>query len=282
MELDPDLAEPAAEILSRVAPNGVAVEMLPIGVRVRAWLPNDEALPDRRRRLDEGLWHLGQIQSFPNPHYKLIEEEPWETSWNEHYQPLEIGERLQILPSWMKQEGSRRIPIYLEPGMAFGTGSHTTTRHCLEATELLVAAGDLVADLGCGSGILAIAAARLGAGRVVALDIDEQAVRLARENVRRNGVADQVRVTEGSISELESAGTARGFELILANIRASVLEDLIQAGVSRHLASDGRIVMSGILDYQIESLVDLGNSGGLLLERTMESGDWRSVVFARQ
>jgi len=282
MDLDSDLAEPAAEILSRVAPNGVAVEMLPVGVRVRAWLPEDEALPDRRRRLDEGLWHLGQIQSFPDPHYKLIEEEPWETSWNEHYQPLEIGERLQILPSWMKQEGNSRIPIYLEPGMAFGTGSHTTTRHCLEAMELLIAAGDLVADLGCGSGILAIAAARLGAGRVVALDIDEQAVRLARENVQRNGVADQVRVTNGSISELERAGAARGFELILANIRASVLEDLIQAGVSRQLTSDGRIVMSGILDDQIQSLVDLGNSGGLLLERTMESGDWRSVVFARR
>ena len=143
-------------------------------------------------------------------------------AWKEHHQPLEVGERLQILPFWMKQESGTRIPIYLEPSMAFGTAAPTTTRHCLEELELYVTGDDFVADLGCGSGILAIAAARLGAGRVVTLDIDPQAVELARENVMRNGVADRVRVMLGTMAELETAGGSRGFDPIVANIRASV------------------------------------------------------------
>lgn len=276
MDLQADLAEPAVELLGRLAPNGVAVEMLNESVRVRAWLPEDEALPDRRRQLDEGLWHLGQIQPFPIPQFKLIEEEPWEVAWKKHYQPLEIGERLQILPSWMKQERGTRIPIYLEPGMAFGTGAHTTTRHCLEALELLVTKGDSVADLGCGSGILAIAAARLGAGEVVALDTDPQAVQLARENVLRNGVAERVRVVHGSMLELEGTSSK---QLIVANIQASALEDFIQAGISHHLASGGRVVMSGILEDQLDSLVEKGNMHDLQVEQIIACVDWRSVVF---
>jgi ribosomal protein L11 methyltransferase len=276
MDLQADLAEPAVKLLGRLAPNGVAVEMLDENVRVRAWLPDDGALPDRRRQLDEGLWHLRQIQPFPIPEYRLVEEEPWEVAWKELYQPLEIGERLQILPSWMKQEGGTRIPIYLEPGMAFGTGAHTTTRHCLEALELLVRKGDSVADLGCGSGILAIAAARLGAGEVVALDTDPQAVRLARENVLRNEVAGRVSVVHGSMAELEGASSK---QLIVANIQASVLEDFIQTGISHYLTSGGRVVMSGILEDQLDSLVEKGNTDDLQVERVMETGDWRSVVF---
>lgn len=282
MELNADLAEPAAELLGRIAPNGAAVEMLDEGVRVRAWLPDDDELADRKRRLEEGLWHLGQIQPFPEPVYKLIEEEPWEITWNEHYQPLEIGEQLQIVPSWMEPEDDVRIPIILEPGMAFGTGAHTTTRQCLEALELLVEDGISVADLGCGSGILAIAAARLGAGEVVALDIDEQAVALAQENVLRNGVGDRVQVLEGSLAELRRVAEGHDFELIVANIRASVLEDFIQDGIARELTAGGRIVMSGILDEQLDSILEKAMSGSLQIEQVMQAGDWRSVVFSKR
>jgi ribosomal protein L11 methyltransferase len=282
MELHADLAEPAAELLGRIAPNGAAVEMLDEGVRVRAWLPDDDELADRKRRLEEGLWHLGQIQPFPEPVYKLIEEEPWEITWNEHYQPLEIGEQLQIVPSWMEPEDDVRIPIILEPGMAFGTGAHTTTRQCLEALELLVEDGISVADLGCGSGILAIAAARLGAGEVVALDIDEQAVALAQENVLRNGVGDRVQVLEGSLAELRRVAEGHDFELIVANIRASVLEDFIQDGIARELTAGGRIVMSGILDEQLDSILEKAMSGSLQIEQVMQAGDWRSVVFSKR
>ncbi len=281
MELHADLAEPAAELLGRIAPNGAAVEMLDEGVRVRAWLPEDDELPARKQQLEEGLWHLSQIQRFPEPAYKLIEEEPWEVSWNEHYQPLEIGNQLQIVPSWMEPENAERIPIILEPGMAFGTGAHTTTRHCLEALEPLVMDGISVADLGCGSGILAIAAARLGAGLVVALDIDAQAVKLAQENVLRNGVEDQVQVLDGALAELRTVGEGHGFGLIVANIRASALEDFIQSGISRDLADGGRIVMSGILEEQLFSILENAESGGLQTEQVMQTGDWRSVIFSK-
>ena len=281
LELHADLAEPAAELLGRIAPNGAAVEMLDEGVRVRAWLPEDDELAARKQQLEEGLWHLSQIQPFPEPAYKFIEEEPWEITWNEHYQPLEIGEQLQIVPSWMEPENDDRIPIILEPGMAFGTGAHTTTRHCLEALELLVTEGNSVADLGCGSGILAIAAARLGAEKVVALDIDSQAVLLAQENVLRNRVGDRVQVLEGSLAELRNVDHAHGFDLIVANIRASALEDFIQAGISRDLAGDGRIVMSGILAEQLDSVLEIAELGGLQTEQVMREGDWRSVVFSK-
>lgn len=278
MDLQADLAEPVAELLSRVAPNGVAMEMLQGSVRIRAWLPDDGALRDRRRQLDEGLWHLSQIQPFPTPGFKLVEEEPWEVVWKDNYQPLEIGERIQILPSWMDHEDSTRFPIYLEPGMAFGTGAHTTTRHCLEALELLVREGDKVGDLGCGSGILAIAAAHLGAGEVVGIDVDQQAVMLAQENVQRNGVSDRVQIMRGSLAELEGLSP---FQLIVANIRASVLEEFMQAGISRHITANGRVVMSGILEEQIDSLLEQGENYDLIAERTMETGDWRSIVFAK-
>ncbi len=282
MELHTDLAEPAAELLGRIAPNGAAVEMLDEGVRVRAWLPDDDELAARKQQLEEGLWHLGQIQPFPEPAYKLIEEEPWEITWNEHYQPLEIGKQLQIVPSWMEPENAERIPIILEPGMAFGTGAHTTTRHCLEALEPLVVDGISVADLGCGSGILAIAAARLGAGLVVALDIDAVAVKLAQENVLRNGVEDRVQVLEGSLAELRTVGEGHGFGLIVANIRASALEDFIQSGISGDLADGGRIVMSGILEEQLDSLLENAKVGNLQTEQVMQAGDWRSVVFSKR
>jgi ribosomal protein L11 methyltransferase len=279
MELHADLAEPAAELFGRIAPNGAAVEMRDDGVRVRAWLPDDDELLARRQRLEEGLWHLGQIQPFPEPDFQFVEEEPWEVAWKDHYQPLEIGERLQILPSWMDPEESVRIPILLEPGMAFGTGAHTTTRHCLEALELFVTEGISVADLGCGSGILAIAAAKLGAGEVIALDIDGQAVKLAQENARHNSVEDRVRVLEGSLAELEAASDGHGFGLIVANIRASVLEDFIRAGISQYLTAGGWIVVSGILDNQMDPLLEQANVNDLQMERIVATADWRTVIF---
>jgi ribosomal protein L11 methyltransferase len=281
LELQADLAEPAAELLSRVAPNGVAIELVDERARVRAWLPDDSELADRRQQLDEGFWHLSQIQPFPEPDFKVIEDESWEVAWKKQYQPIQIGEKLQILPSWIKQEDKARIPIYLQPGMAFGTGAHTTTRHCLEALELLVIEGDSIADLGCGSGILGIAAARLGAGRVVALDTDPQAVKLALENVERNGVAKQVQVLRGSLTELQVEDPSLGFDLIVANIRAAVLEAFIEGGLSNHLAPNGRLVMSGILAEQLDSLVETARTDDLQVERTLDSGDWRSVIFER-
>lgn len=279
MQLEADLAEPAAELLSRVAPNGVAIEMKEGSVRVRAWLPEDEELPERRRQIEEGLWHLGQIQPLPEPDFLLVEEEPWEHVWKEQYQPLAIGERLQILPSWMELGDDTRIPIYLEPGMAFGTGAHTTTRHCLEALEKLVKPGDRVADIGCGSGILAIAAARLGAHEVIAVDTDPKAVELAGENARRNNVLDQMHVGLGSMGELADSEPR---DVIVANIRASVLEEFLHEGVRKYLIAGGRVVMSGVLEDQFEELLERGAADDLEIERILSDADWRSVVFIRK
>ncbi len=162
--------------------------------------------------------------------------------------------------------------------MAFGTGAHTTTRHCLEAIERLVTAGDRVVDLGCGSGILAIAAARLGAEQVVALDVDSQAIQLATDNINRNGVSSQVRLIQGSLSEVPSPAE---FDLIVANIRPAVLEEFLQQGLSNLMAPDARLVMSGILEEHLAAIVARAEQDQLAVERVMATDDWRTVILQK-
>ena len=280
LELQPDLAEPAAELLGRHAPHGVAVELVGSLARVRAWLAEDESLPTTQRQIEVGLWHLGQIQPFPEPSYELVENEDWEEVWKSQYRPIQVGERLQILPAWMENEpksDGERIELYLEPGMAFGTGTHTTTRHCLEALERQLRTGDNVADLGCGSGILAIAAALLGAAKVYAVDIDQKALELSRENIRRNGVQDRVRVLEGSLAALPSGQ----FELVVANIRASVLETLFSEGMAGRVSDGGLIVLSGILEEQAAAVVRSAKAAELELAEVRSGGDWRTLEFRK-
>ncbi|HND49228.1 MAG TPA: 50S ribosomal protein L11 methyltransferase, partial [Anaerolineales bacterium] len=180
-----ELAESVADVLARFAPNGVMTEQ---GVRfvndedegtatgpitVRAYLEVNDQLEETRQKLEESLFYLGMITPVPNPTYKQIADQNWMEAWKQHYKPILIGEGLLILPAWLENPDPKRIPIKIDPGMAFGTGTHPTTQLCLELMERSVSSNwKLVIDVGCGSGILSIAALKLGADKVLGVDID--------------------------------------------------------------------------------------------------------------
>lgn len=283
LRLQAELAEPAAELLGRLAPNGVALEGLDDhweAVLLRAWLPVDGLLAGRQRDLEAGLWHLGQIRPFPSASFRSIAEQDWVEIWKREYQPLAIGRRLMVIPSWSAPEPGERLVVRLEPGMAFGTGAHPTTRHCLEFIERDLQPGDTVLDLGCGSGILAIAAARLGAGRVLALDTDPLAVELARLNVQRNAVEGEVRVELGSFP---ADGTERfdPVELLVANLHSDTLIEMLQAGLAAWVRPAGRLLLSGLLDSDLPNLRAAGHEAELREVEVRATDDWRTVLFQR-
>ncbi len=149
-----ELAEPVADLLARHAHEGVVLDSEETiagdaPVRVRAYIPVDGNHDAKRSQIDEGLWHLAQIEPLPSAHYQIVEEENWAEAWKAHYRPLKVGRRLLVQPAWLPKRTSERIPILLEPGMAFGTGTHPTTRMCLEAIEDHLTQGQSVVDLGC-------------------------------------------------------------------------------------------------------------------------------------
>ncbi|HEY46044.1 MAG: hypothetical protein AMJ88_10570 [Anaerolineae bacterium SM23_ 63] len=285
-----ELAEAIAELFSRFASGGVAIESLsieedksdPAGmVIVRAYLPVENQLELIKERIEEGLWHLSQIQPLPQPAFRLIKEEDWSQAWKSHYQTMPIGKRLMILPAWSQPPSSDRLHVILNPGMAFGTGTHPSTRLALMALEDYLHSGQRVTDLGCGSGILSIAAARLGASYVHAWDNDAKAVDAARDNVKLNRLTKRITVEAGSLSELlaKAEEIDHKADLLVANITAAVLEDMIMAGLGRAVKDQGIVILSGLLVTQIESLSATCDSHGLTHVETRAEEDWRALVY---
>lgn len=213
-----------------------------------------------------------------------VEDADWENNWKEYYKPIEIGERLLIIPDWLEAECAGRIPLRLDPGLAFGTGSHATTRLCLEAMENLVKPGCRVLDLGCGSGILFIAALLLGASSAYACDIDPKAVDAARSNAALNGIgAGRFTLRAGDVlkdkalrRELEG-----GYELITANIVADVIIALAPA-VGALMKPDGAFLCSGIIEGRENEVRQALEAAGLQAVDTAESGGWFRFVCTRK
>jgi ribosomal protein L11 methyltransferase len=206
-------------------------------------------------------------------------EVDWSTRWVTRVGVQRIG-RIAVAPPWMSDEiADAEIPILIEPAMAFGTGEHETTRGVLSLMQTLVEPGALVADLGSGSGVLAIAAAKLGASRVVAIEMDPDAIGNAVENVERNGVTPQVTVLQGDAAAL--LPLVAPVSLVLANIISSVVVELSPI-MHRALPSGGRAVISGILVTEREHLLTSLAGDGWLLESELREGEWWSSVIARQ
>jgi ribosomal protein L11 methyltransferase len=284
VSVDPELAEAVADVLSRYAPGGVAIELpreVNIGVvgvvAVKAYLAMDANAKRARRQIEESLWHLSQISPFPDPVFSIVEEQDWAAAWKEHFYPLRVGESLVIKPTWREfQAESADLIIELDPGMAFGTGLHPTTRMCLLALEELVKPQMNVLDLGTGSGILSIAAAKLGAGSVLALDTDPIAVEAARENVQRNGVQGQVVINQGSLDQ------ARGvYDLVVVNILADVIIALTHEGLAERVKLQGTWVAAGIIEPQVVEVEDALNVSGLRVAERKQIEDWVSLIGHR-
>ena len=314
LTVDGELAESVAEVLARFIPDGVVIETTsiapdaegegaPVGpLRVCGYIPVDGQLEVTRQRIEESLWYLGRIPApFPLPlaEYKPIQEENWIEAWKQHYHPVAIGRKLIIQPAWLESMEQERIPIRIDPGMAFGTGTHPTTQLCLEMIENLLLSPDLsqppvlppgadVIDVGCGSAILSIAALKLGARFALGMDIDMQAIPNARLNALQNGVAGCLELGVGSVAEIrEGKFPIRQAHLVLANILAPVIIRLLDEGMTDLLIPGGVLVLSGILEDQW-----LGKEGHVSLKEALErhdlqildrrqSGDWIALAVTR-
>src|SRR6266550_5050413 len=236
----PEAVESVSELLSRYTPGVVAIEepfeLVDEGqeyrvlagepVKVRAYLPVDGTEEAARQRVAEGLWHLASLGSHfvGDLQTRVVNEEDWANAWKDYYHVTHIGRRLVIRPSWRDYTPKDdEVVLELDPGMAFGTGVHPTTRMCLEQVERRVQPGMRVLDVGTGSAILALAAAKLGAQGVDAIDNSSVAAESATANVAMNDLGDRVRVVLGVLDKAEAERMAGRYNLVLANIIAQVI-----------------------------------------------------------
>ena len=209
-----------------------------------------------------------------------VKDEDWENNWKQFYKPMEIGDRLIVIPEWENADIGDRVPLILNPGLTFGTGSHATTRLCLKALEQRVHGGERVLDLGCGSGILSIAALKLGAAHAFACDIDDKCQDVAYENAALNGIGKDVYTVRTGDILTDSALQAEiggGYDVVLANIVADVIIALAPA-VRPLLKPDGVFICSGIIDDRAVEVADKLRQAGLAILESNQSEGWFSYV----
>ena len=250
-----------------------------------AWLPAADWPASERQQLPAALEPLAATFGLVLPPLEWQEQadEDWSLSWKQHWQPDPVGQRLLILPAWLElpPEHADRLVIRMDPGSAFGTGSHPTTRLCLEAIETLEQLpGARVADLGCGSGILGIAALLQGAASVAAVDIDTLAVRASRDNAVVSGFGPQLQVELGSVERLAELLQGRPADLLLCNILAPVIEALCPAFDSV-LAPTGLGLLSGLLVDQAPRLQQVLAAEGWRAELVAQQSQWGLMTIRR-
>ena len=286
-----EFVEPVAELFRRYGKGGVAIE------EAGGWNPDEgESPPERQsaiirtympqtpgyRRNREivhiGVQLVGKLTDLPELEEREILEREWEDAWKAHFTPLRIGRRLLVQPPWLREEaGPDDVVIEIDPGLAFGTGHHPTTNRTLECMERLMRPGLQVLDVGSGSGILSIGAAKLGAARVLGVEIDRVALKAGRVNVRSNNVSGRVRFYAGTLpNEKIPAGWA---ELLLANVNSVALANLAPE-LRRALAPDGRLVAAGILQERRQQVVDAFAAAGLSFVEEHQDSDWVTFVCA--
>ncbi|MCE8019758.1 50S ribosomal protein L11 methyltransferase [Halomonas sp. MCCC 1A11036] len=205
--------------------------------------------------------------------HELLADRDWEREWMEDFKPLRMGQRLWIVPSWHEPPDLDAVNLHLDPGLAFGTGTHPTTALCLEWLDGLAVASELdgleVLDVGCGSGILAIAALKLGAAMATGTDIDPQALQASRDNAIRNDVAEH----ELTLCYPEQLAAGHRFPLVIANILAGPLVELAPT-IAGHVAPGGRLALSGILEGQAEEVLDAYRDQGLSMDEPQLREGW--------
>ena len=288
-----ELAEAVAEVFSRYAPDGVLINSLTSfdqqdyeekatgDTQVVAYLPMDGQVEQTRQQLEEAVWHLGQIAPLGQLEYQVIADQNWMDSWKERYQPLELGKNLIVLPAWVDPViADGKLPIIISPDMAFGTGTHPSTQLCLIALEKHGCQGKNVLDIGCGSGILSIAAVRLGADRVLGVDYDPIAIPSCERNALLNGMEGRILFEVGTHTDILSRpDQLKQAPVVLANILAHILVKMLETGLADTVAPAGILILGGILDTQAEGVIQAASQNGLSLIDTLTEQDWVVLVF---
>ena len=281
MPCPPDLEESLAWKLNDLGLHRFAVQHSPETPHQKTllvWLPQPEWPLAEREQLLASLEPLSQPfgLAFPAGVWDEVADEDWSLSWKQHWQPDPVGQQLLILPAWLEvpMEHADRLVIRMDPGSAFGTGSHPTTRLCLEALEAAPPQGLLVADLGCGSGVLGLASLLLGADAVLAADTDSLAVRATEGNRTLNDCSEQrLKVALGSVETLQALLAGRRADLLLCNILAPVIEAL-SPGFESLIAPHGRALLSGLLVDQAPRLKEVLKAQGWQVTQELAQGRW--------
>lgn len=316
--VDQEAAEAVAELLAQYGyQGGVAMEATPrpdargdeLGVpyplesdpsypvTLRTYLPLDDQTEEQRQRIEQALWHLGRMRPVGALQTQVLQEDDWANSWKQYYSVQRIGQRTLVVPSWLSHDAAPDdVVLHLDPGMAFGTGLHPTTQLCIRLLEQHVQPAMRVLDLGTGSAILAIAAARYGAAAVLALDNDPVAVQVAHENIAHNGVTGQVQAALGSLGVgvtlrhwqggdvpadqlVQPANTPiqPPYDLIVANIIADILIKLAP-DLAAALAPNGLLITSGILHERTDEVAVALAAAGLHLREHHREGEWVALL----
>ncbi|HLS53033.1 MAG TPA: 50S ribosomal protein L11 methyltransferase [Tissierellaceae bacterium] len=216
---------------------------------------------------NEGL-SLGKVM------LNQVDDEDWAESWKRFYKPTKVGENIVIKPSWEKYKaGSNELVVELDPGMAFGTGTHETTNLCIEALEAYVKEGNLIYDIGCGSGILSIVAAKLGAGQVIGIDLDATCVKVSKENIRLNKLEDKIDIKEGNLLDVVE-GKA---DLIVANIIAEIIKDMV-GDLPSYLNKGGHFISSGIILDKVDLVKEALLKEGFEIKEIKTLGEWACII----
>jgi ribosomal protein L11 methyltransferase len=316
MTVNGELAEAVPELFGRFTPNGVAMEQLidssqpetgnvagqPL-IKVACYLPVDDQTQNTCTQLEQSLWHLGRIQPLPELSTREVNQADWAEAWKRHYKPLPIGRRLLVSPAWLEPVESDRLQIKIDPGMAFGTGTHPSTQLCLELIESFLESWSVPAntanvinkggsnllsgievkiiDIGCGSGILSIAALKLGAERALCVDIDAIAVRTTQENALINGLEGRMEVHLGSLQDImRGVYSIRKGHLVVANILAPVLIELLDRGLKSLVEDHGYLILSGIIDEQYEEIEQAAFRNGMIPQIKKQMDDWIAVCLS--
>jgi len=246
-------------------------------VIIKAYLPADEHLDAKLSLFEEKIQELvsyGVDKGSGITKCREIMEEDWASSWKEFFHPIKVGERIVIKPSWEDYlPAAEDLVIELDPGMAFGTGTHHTTAMCCRVLEEVIEPGHVVFDIGTGSGILAVAAAKLGASHIQAVDYDTVAVRVAKENVAINNVQNLVEVSQSDLF----AGVTGQADVIIANIIADIVIRLL-AEVPVRLKEQGVFIASGIITERLSDVTAAMLAQNLVIDKVMEEGGWVAIV----
>jgi len=240
--------------------------------------PTDDLVGERIAKIEKFLQELQEIGLEIQPaqiEIKSIKDEKWAESWKSSFPPLQIGQRFIISPRWNKiTPSAEQIIIWLDPGMAFGTGYHPTTQLALLLLEDVISGGEEVADIGTGSGILAIAAVKLGVNKVIATDIDETTIPIAQENIRINGVEDKIEAFQGNAF----ASLSERYDIIVANILTKVILPIIP-DCPHYLNPNGSLIFSGILEEEMPMLESAAKFNGFHIIKTLTKENWIGVLL---